>query len=205
MAKLNLNGLNVVLFEPEIPQNTGNIARTCAAVGAKLHLIKPLGFSLRDRYLKRAGLDYWSAFFQDPEDDPPGPSHILVEAYTAEGGDLQEVSSENEPGGCSHGTNVATIIAGNLSIADNHPNGGNLMHYYDWGGQTRGNVADHFPVRLYIQDFGYLESDTCQLGDFDFTAAINKAYNTYDSKIHQNSWNYDNLAGSYSEVWHLLI
>ena len=51
--------LNVVLFEPEIPQNTGNIARTCAAVGAKLHLIKPLGFSLRDRYLKRAGLDYW--------------------------------------------------------------------------------------------------------------------------------------------------
>jgi len=51
--------LNIVLFQPEIPQNTGNIARTCAAVGAKLHLIKPLGFSLRDRYLKRAGLDYW--------------------------------------------------------------------------------------------------------------------------------------------------
>jgi len=59
MAKLNLKSLNVVLFEPEIPQNTGNIARTCAAVGANLHLIKPLGFSLRDRYLKRAGLDYW--------------------------------------------------------------------------------------------------------------------------------------------------
>jgi tRNA (cytidine/uridine-2'-O-)-methyltransferase len=59
MAKLNLIGLNVVLYEPEIPQNTGNIARTCAALGAKLHLIKPLGFSLRDRYLKRAGLDYW--------------------------------------------------------------------------------------------------------------------------------------------------
>ncbi|UCC40552.1 MAG: tRNA (uridine(34)/cytosine(34)/5-carboxymethylaminomethyluridine(34)-2'-O)-methyltransferase TrmL [Candidatus Aminicenantes bacterium] len=51
--------LNVVLFEPEIPQNTGNIVRTCAAVGARLHLIKPLGFSVRDRYLKRAGLDYW--------------------------------------------------------------------------------------------------------------------------------------------------
>jgi len=59
MSKLNLKSLNVVLFEPEIPQNTGNIARTCAAVGAGLHLIKPLGFSLRDRYLKRAGLDYW--------------------------------------------------------------------------------------------------------------------------------------------------
>ena len=51
--------LNVVLFEPEIPQNTGNIARTCASVGAGLHLIKPLGFSVKDRHLKRAGLDYW--------------------------------------------------------------------------------------------------------------------------------------------------
>ena len=51
--------LNVVLYQPEIPQNTGNIARTCAAVGARLHLIKPLGFSVRDRHLKRAGLDYW--------------------------------------------------------------------------------------------------------------------------------------------------
>ncbi len=51
--------MNIVLFEPEIPQNTGNIARTCAATGAKLHLIEPLGFKLEDRYLKRAGLDYW--------------------------------------------------------------------------------------------------------------------------------------------------
>ncbi len=51
--------LDIVLFQPEIPQNTGNIARTCAALGAGLHLIKPLGFSLDDRYLKRAGLDYW--------------------------------------------------------------------------------------------------------------------------------------------------
>jgi tRNA (cytidine/uridine-2'-O-)-methyltransferase len=51
--------LNVVLYQPKIPQNTGNIARTCAAVGAKLHLIKPLGFSIRDKHLKRAGLDYW--------------------------------------------------------------------------------------------------------------------------------------------------
>ena len=50
---------HIVLLEPEIPQNTGNIARTCAATGAALHLIEPLGFSLSDRYLKRAGLDYW--------------------------------------------------------------------------------------------------------------------------------------------------
>lgn len=52
---------NIVLVEPEIPQNTGNIVRTCAATGCKLHLIKPLGFSVEDKYLKRAGLDYWHA------------------------------------------------------------------------------------------------------------------------------------------------
>jgi tRNA (cytidine/uridine-2'-O-)-methyltransferase len=52
-------GINIVLVEPEIPQNTGNIARTCAATGAALHLVGPLGFSISDRYLKRAGLDYW--------------------------------------------------------------------------------------------------------------------------------------------------
>ncbi|MBE5821586.1 MAG: tRNA (uridine(34)/cytosine(34)/5-carboxymethylaminomethyluridine(34)-2'-O)-methyltransferase TrmL [Clostridiales bacterium] len=51
--------LNIVLVEPEIPQNTGNIARTCAAIGAKLHLVKPLGFEINDKTLKRAGLDYW--------------------------------------------------------------------------------------------------------------------------------------------------
>ena len=51
--------INVVLVEPEIPQNTGNIARTCAATGSCLHLVKPLGFSVEDKYLKRAGLDYW--------------------------------------------------------------------------------------------------------------------------------------------------
>ena len=51
--------LNIVLVEPEIPQNTGNIARTCAAIGAKLHLVHPLGFSISEKELKRAGLDYW--------------------------------------------------------------------------------------------------------------------------------------------------
>ena len=50
---------NVVLVEPEIPQNTGNIARTCAATGSKLHLVRPLGFDTSDKMLKRAGLDYW--------------------------------------------------------------------------------------------------------------------------------------------------
>ncbi|MBQ9734506.1 MAG: tRNA (uridine(34)/cytosine(34)/5-carboxymethylaminomethyluridine(34)-2'-O)-methyltransferase TrmL [Clostridia bacterium] len=51
--------LNVVLVEPEIPQNAGNIARTCAVTGTNLHLVRPLGFEVSDKYLKRAGLDYW--------------------------------------------------------------------------------------------------------------------------------------------------
>ncbi len=51
--------MNIVLVEPEIPQNTGNIARTCAVTNTVLHLVRPLGFSTADRYLKRAGMDYW--------------------------------------------------------------------------------------------------------------------------------------------------
>jgi len=68
------------LVEPEIPQNTGNIVRTCAAIGAGLHLVRPLGFSVEDRYLKRAGLDYWSevdihyydSFYEVKEKHPDG-------------------------------------------------------------------------------------------------------------------------------------
>ena len=54
------NKINVVLYEPEIPQNTGNISRTCSVTGAALHIIKPIGFEISDRTLKRAGLDYWA-------------------------------------------------------------------------------------------------------------------------------------------------
>ncbi len=51
--------INIVLYSPEIPQNTGNVSRTCAVTGASLHIIKPIGFEISDRTLKRAGLDYW--------------------------------------------------------------------------------------------------------------------------------------------------
>ncbi len=54
-----INLFNIVLVEPEIPQNTGNIARTCAATGCRLHIVKPMGFTIDDKKLKRAGLDYW--------------------------------------------------------------------------------------------------------------------------------------------------
>ena len=63
---------NIVLVEPEIPQNTGNIVRTCAATGCKLHLVRPLGFEVSDKYLKRAGLDYWKdaeIFYYDGFDE----------------------------------------------------------------------------------------------------------------------------------------
>ena len=52
--------LNIVLYEPEIPANTGNIGRTCVATGTRLHLIEPLGFKLNEKALKRAGMDYWN-------------------------------------------------------------------------------------------------------------------------------------------------
>lgn len=54
-----MHNLNIVLVEPQIPQNTGNISRTCAVTGARLHLVRPLGFEISDKHLKRAGLDYW--------------------------------------------------------------------------------------------------------------------------------------------------
>lgn len=54
-----MHNLNIVLVEPQIPQNTGNISRTCAVTGAKLHLVRPFGFQISDKHLKRAGLDYW--------------------------------------------------------------------------------------------------------------------------------------------------
>ena len=70
--------LNIVLVEPEIPQNCGNIARTCAATGARLHLIRPLGFDISEKAVKRAGLDYWN----------------LVEVLDYE--DLQDFFSKND-------------------------------------------------------------------------------------------------------------
>ena len=77
--------LNVVLVEPEIPQNTGNVARTCAATGARLHLVGPMGFNIDDKKLKRAGLDYWQYLdvryyenFQDFVEKNPGARLIMA-------------------------------------------------------------------------------------------------------------------------------
>lgn len=86
--------LNIVMVEPEIPPNTGNVARLCAVTGATLHLVKPLGFEITDKHLKRAGLDYWDQldlhiyenFAQFEEMNPTGTRYLATtkgsRAYT---------------------------------------------------------------------------------------------------------------------------
>jgi len=81
--------LNIVLFEPEIPVNTGNIGRTCVATGAKLHLIRPLGFFIDDKSLKRAGMDYWKSLdvtlydnFDDFVSKNNNPKIFMIETTT---------------------------------------------------------------------------------------------------------------------------
>ena len=78
--------INIVLHEPEIPQNTGNIARTCAATGASLHIIKPMGFTIDDKKLKRAGLDYWDkldiTYYESTEDFYEKNKGAVIYYYT---------------------------------------------------------------------------------------------------------------------------
>lgn len=80
----------VVLFAPQIPPNTGNVARTCAATGLELHLIEPLGFSLSDRHLRRAGLDYWPLVQLRRHPDAPS----FLSFCRAQGGRLLALSSQ---------------------------------------------------------------------------------------------------------------
>ncbi len=78
---------NIVLYQPEIPQNTGNIARLCAVTGCALHLVGPMGFSLQSRYLKRAGLDYWHLLQVYRYDS-------LQEFYAQQGGEYYYVTTK---------------------------------------------------------------------------------------------------------------
>ena len=77
--------LNIVLLEPEIPANTGNIGRTCVAAGARLHLIEPMGFQINEKQVRRAGLDYWDISFEDDcyimfgKESAGIPEELLVE------------------------------------------------------------------------------------------------------------------------------
>lgn len=93
--------LNIVLVEPQIPQNTGNIARTCAATGARLHLVEPMGFRVDDAKLKRAGLDYW---------------HLLDITYYDNLGDFFE---KNKNGNFYYFSTKATKIYSEIKYPDN--------------------------------------------------------------------------------------
>ena len=89
MRKCLMKKLNIVLYSPEIPQNTGNISRTCAVVGAALHIIRPIGFEISDRTLKRAGLDYWDkldvTYYDDYEDFASKNPDADLYFFTAKG------------------------------------------------------------------------------------------------------------------------
>ncbi len=93
--------LNIVLVEPEIPQNTGNIARTCAATGASLHLVGPMGFKIEDKKLKRAGLDYWN----------------LLDIYYYE--NLDEFFKKNKSANCYYFSTKAQKIYSEINYNDN--------------------------------------------------------------------------------------
>lgn len=104
--------LNIVLVEPEIPQNTGNIARTCAATGARLHLVEPMGFRVDDRKLKRAGLDYW---------------YLLDITYYS---DLSDFFARNEGGSFYYFSTKAKHVYSEIEYPDNC--------YLVFGKETRG-------------------------------------------------------------------
>lgn len=93
--------LNIVLVEPQIPQNTGNIARTCAATGAKLHLVEPMGFRVDDAKLKRAGLDYW---------------HLLDITYYE---NLDDFFEKNKDGNFFYFSTKSTKIYSEIDYPDN--------------------------------------------------------------------------------------
>ncbi len=96
-----MSKLNIVLVEPQIPQNTGNIARTCAATGASLHLVKPMGFTVDDKKLKRAGLDYW---------------YLLDITYYD---NLQEFFNKNKDGSFFYFTTKGQHIYSDVSFPEN--------------------------------------------------------------------------------------
>jgi tRNA (cytidine/uridine-2'-O-)-methyltransferase len=108
-------GIHVVQFQPEIPQNTGNIARTCAATNTTLHLIKPLGFSTDDKHLKRAGLDYWE--------------HVDVMYYDS----LEIFFNQNADGEFFYLTKYGTNTYSNFDFSDTEKD-----YFFIFGRETNG-------------------------------------------------------------------
>jgi len=107
--------INVVLYQPEIPANTGNIARTCAGTDTSLHLIRPLGFSTDDKMLKRAGLDYWE--------------HVNVQYYDS----LEEFFEKNAGGEFYYITKFGKKVYSTFDYSDDTKN-----HFFIFGRETKG-------------------------------------------------------------------
>ena len=107
--------VHVVLFQPEIPSNTGNIARTCAGTNTSLHLIRPLGFSTDDKMLKRAGLDYWE--------------HVNVQYYDS----LDEFYEKNADGEFYYITKFGKKVYSTFDYSDSTKN-----HFFIFGRETKG-------------------------------------------------------------------
>ena len=108
--------MNIVLYQPEIPQNTGNIARTCATTETKLHLIKPLGFSLDEKHLKRAGLDYWDLLdlqvYESFEDFIEKNNDIQLYILTTKAEKFYDTIDYDEDGYIMFGKETAGIPSG---------------------------------------------------------------------------------------------
>ena len=108
--------LNIVLFEPQIPQNTGNIARTCACTGARLHLVGPMGFSIDDKKLKRAGLDYWHyldiTYYENSEQSYPDDCYLI---FGREDAGIDEHILLRHPDSCLRLPMIGPVRSLNLS------------------------------------------------------------------------------------------
>lgn len=90
--------LNIVLYEPEIPYNTGNIGRTCVATGTRLHLIEPLGFHLTEKAVKRAGMDYW--------DQLDVTRYVNYEEFPGEESECEDIYGDHERKTCIYGSEL---------------------------------------------------------------------------------------------------
>ena len=116
---MNLLAIHVVLYQPQIPSNTGNIARTCAGTNTQLHLIRPLGFSTDDKMLKRAGLDYWE--------------HVNITYYDS----LDEFYEKNAGGGFFYITKFGQKQFTSFDYSDNAKD-----YYFIFGSETTGLPKD---------------------------------------------------------------
>lgn len=130
--------IHVVLFEPEIPPNTGNVARTCAATGTPLHLVEPLGFSISDKHVRRAGLDYWESLDLTVHSDWPAL--------------ITRIGSGRFVLLSTRGTRLYTEIFTNESGRAKNSASGNGNLFVVFGPETRGlpkEILDAFPEAIF--------------------------------------------------------